>query len=69
MTTMGKAFGYLALAYQPLGILLLRLRNLIVQNRCSILLRILNQRKDNLYGYITIVSETTVRIRSNNCYQ
>lgn len=62
IVTMDKDFGYLAQAYNPPGILLLRLRNPTIPHRLEAILRAL-QLCEKLYGYITVVTETSIRRR------
>ncbi len=62
IVTMDKDFGYLAQVYNPLGILLLRLKKPLIQNRLEAILRAL-QLGEKLYGYITVITETHVRRR------
>jgi len=62
VVTMDKDFGYLAQAYNPPGILLLRLRIPTIPRRLEAILRAL-QLGERLYGYITVVSETSIRRR------
>ncbi len=62
IVTMDKDFGYLAQAYNPPGVIILRLRDPRIPNRIRAILRAL-QLKDQLYGYITIVTDTKIRRR------
>jgi len=62
VVTMDKDFGYLAQAYNPPGILLLRLRVPTIPYRSEAILRAL-QLDEKLYGYITVVTETRIRRR------
>ncbi len=57
-----KDFGYLAQAYRPPGVVILRLRDPRVPNRIKAILGAL-QLKEELYGYITIVTDTRIRRR------
>jgi len=59
---MGKDFGYLVQAYNPPGVVILRLRDPRVPSRIRAVLRTL-QLKDQPYGYITIVTDTKIRRR------
>jgi len=60
--TMDKDFGYLAQAYNPPGIILLKLRIPTIQHRLEAILRAL-QIDERLYGCITVVTETSIRRR------
>ena len=60
--TMDKDFGYLAQAYNPPGIILLRLRRPLIHNRLEAILRAL-QLGERLYGHITVVTEIGIRRR------
>ncbi|MEL9940661.1 MAG: DUF5615 family PIN-like protein [Ignisphaera sp.] len=62
LVTMDKDFGYLAQAYNPPGILLLRLRIPTISHRLEAILRAL-QLCEELYGYITVVTETHIKRR------
>ena len=62
IVTMDKDFGYLAQAYRPPGIVLLRLKKPLVSSRLEAILRVL-QLGLGLYGYITVVTETRIRRR------
>ncbi|MEM0015160.1 MAG: DUF5615 family PIN-like protein [Zestosphaera sp.] len=62
IVTMDKDFGYLAQAYNPPGIVLLRLREPLIPRRLEAILRALSLGED-LYGYIVIVTETRIRRR------
>lgn len=62
VVTMDRDFGYLAQAYNPPGILLLRLRTPTIPQRLEAILRAL-QLSEKLYGYITVVTETSIRRR------
>lgn len=62
IVTMDKDFGYLAQAYRPPGIVLLRLKKPLVSSRLEAILRVL-QLGGKLYGYITVVTETRIRRR------
>jgi len=62
IVTMDKDFGYLAQAYNPPGILLLRLRSPTIPHRLEAILRAL-QLNEKLYGYITVATETSIRRR------
>ena len=62
IVTMDKDFGYLAQAYRPLGVVILRLRDPRIPNRLKAILRALRL-KEQLYGYITIVTDTKIRKR------
>lgn len=62
IVTMDKDFGYLAQAYNPPGVLLLRLRTPIIPHRLEAILRALRL-GERLYGYITVVTETSIRRR------
>ena len=62
IVTMDKDFGYLAQAYNPPGIIILRLRDPRIPNRIKAILRALSL-GEQLYGYITIVTETRIRKR------
>jgi len=62
VVTMDKDFGYLAQAYNPPGIVLLRLRVPTIRHRLEAILRAL-QLGERLYGYITVVTETSIRRR------
>ncbi len=62
IVTIDKDFGYLAQAYKPPGVVILRLRDPRVPNRIKVILRILSL-GERLYGYITVVSETRIRKR------
>jgi len=62
IVTMDKDFGYLAQAYNPPGVIILRLRDPRIPNRIRAILRALRL-KEQLYGYITIVTETKIRRR------
>jgi len=62
IVTMDKDFGYLAQAYNPPGVILLRLRISTIQHRLEAILRAL-QLGEGLYGYITVVSEASIRRR------
>lgn len=61
--TMDKDFGYSTTAYNPPGILLLRLRNPNISNRLNTILRVLEEYKNELYGFITVASEFITRRR------
>jgi len=61
--TMDKDFGYSTTAYNPPGILLLRLRNPNISNRLNTILRVLEEYKNGLYGFITMASEFITRRR------
>ena len=56
IVTMDKDFGYLAVAYNPPGLVLLRLRDPRIPNRVKAILRAL-ELGERLYGYITVVTE------------
>ncbi len=62
IVTMDKDFGYLAQAYNPPGVIILRLRDPTIPNRIRAILRAL-QLGERLYGYITIVTDTRIRRR------
>ncbi len=62
IVTMDKDFGYLAQAYNPPGVVILRLKDPRIPNRIRAILRALNLR-DQLYGHVTIVTETRIRKR------
>jgi len=62
IVTMDKDFGYLAQAYRPLGVIILRLKDPRISNRTRVILRILSL-GEQLYGYITIATEKQVRKR------
>ena len=62
IVTMDKDFGYLAQAYRPPGIVILRLRDPRIPNRLKAILRAL-QLKEKLYSYITVVTDTRIRRR------
>jgi len=62
IVTMDKDFGYLAQAYNPPGILLLRLKAPTIPHRLEAILRAL-QLNEKLYGYITVLTETSIRRR------
>jgi len=62
IVTMDKDFGYLAQAYRPLGVVILRLRDPRIPNRIRVILRTLSL-GEQLYGYITIVTENRIRKR------
>ncbi|MCD6488295.1 MAG: DUF5615 family PIN-like protein [Desulfurococcales archaeon] len=62
IVTMDKDFGYLAQAYNPPGVVILRLRDPRVPNRVRAILRALSL-GEQLYGYITIVTDTRIRKR------
>ncbi len=62
IVTMDKDFGYLAQAYNPPGVVILRLRDPKISDRIRAILRAL-QLKDKLYGYITVVTDTKIRRR------
>ncbi|MCE4613370.1 MAG: DUF5615 family PIN-like protein [Desulfurococcales archaeon] len=62
VVTMDKDFGYLAQAYSPPGVLLVRLRVPTIPHRLEAILRAL-QLGEKLYGYITVVTETRIRRR------
>jgi len=62
VVTMDKDFGYLAQAFNPPGILLLRLRTPTIPHRLEAILHAL-QLGERLYGYITVVSEARIRRR------
>ena len=62
IVTMDKDFGYLAQAYRPPGVVILRLRDPRVPNRIKAILKAL-QLGEQLYGYITVVTDTRVRRR------
>jgi len=62
IVTMDKDFGYLAQAYNPPGVILLRLRIPTIQRRLEAILRAL-QLGEGLYGYITVVAEASIRRR------
>ena len=62
VVTMDKDFGYLAQAYNPPGILLLRLRVPTIPHRLKAILCAL-QLGERLYGYITVVTETRIKRR------
>ena len=53
---MDKDFGYLAVSYNPPGLVLLRLRDPRILNRVKAILRAL-ELGERLYGYITVVTE------------
>ncbi len=61
IVTMDKDFGYLAQAYNIPGLVLLRLRDPRIPNRLRAILRALQV--GELYGYITIVTESRIRRR------
>jgi len=63
VVTMDKDFGYLAQAYNPPGILLLRLRSPTTPHRLEAILRAL-QLGEKLYNYITVVTETEAMIKN-----
>ena len=60
--TMDKDFGYLAQAYNPPGVIILRLRDPRIPNRVKAILRALTL-GEQLQGYITIVTDTRIRKR------
>ncbi len=62
IVTMDKDFGYLAQAYKPPGIVILRLKDPRIPNRVKAVLRAL-QLKEQLYGHITVVTDTRIRKR------
>jgi len=62
IVTMDKDFGYFAQAYRPPGIIILRLRDPRMPNRLEAILRAL-QLKEQLYGHITVVTDTSMRRR------
>ena len=62
IVTMDKDFGYIAQAYNPPGVVILRLREPRVPNRIRAVLRALSL-GEQLYGYITIVTDTRIRKR------
>ncbi len=62
IATMDKNFGYLAQAYNPPEIIILRLRDPRMPNRIKAVLRALSL-GEQLYGYITVVTETQIRKR------
>ena len=62
IVTMDKDFGYIALSHKPPGLILLRLNDPKIQNRLHAILKVLELRAE-LYGYITIISETIIRRR------
>lgn len=62
IVTMDKDFGYIAQAYNPPGIVILRLKDPRIPNRIKAILRALSLGKQ-LYGYITIVTDTQIRRR------
>ena len=62
IVTMDKDFGYLAQAYNPPGVVILRLKDPRIPNRIRAILRALNL-GDKLYGHVTIVTETRIRKR------
>jgi len=63
IVTMDKDFGYLAQTYEPPGIILLRLRDPRIPNRLQAILKVIERYGVKLYGYITVVSEYTIRRR------
>ena len=62
IVTMDKDFGYLAQAYNPPGVVILRLKDPRIPNRIRAILRALNL-GEQLYGHVTIVTETRIRKR------
>ncbi len=62
IVTMDKDFGYLAQAYNPPGIVILRLKDPRIPNRIRAILRALSL-GDQLYGHVIIVTETRIRKR------
>jgi len=62
VVTMDKDFGYLAQAYNPPGILLLRLKIPTIPRRLEAILRAL-QLGEKLYNNITVVTDTSIRRR------
>jgi len=62
IVTMDKDFGYIAQAYNPPGIVILRLRDPRIPNRIEATLRALSL-GEQLYGYITVVTDTQIRRR------
>ena len=62
IVTMDKDFGYLAQAHGPPGVVILRLRDPRIPSRLKAILRAL-QFKKQLYGYITVITETRIRRR------
>ena len=61
IVTMDKDFGYLAQAYRPPGVIILRLKDPRIPNRIKAILRALEA--GELLGYITIVTDTRIRKR------
>ncbi|MEB3772081.1 MAG: hypothetical protein GSR82_00210 [Desulfurococcales archaeon] len=59
---MDKDFGYLAQAHKPPGVVLLRLRNPIVENRVKAIIRAVKL-GGQLYGYMTVVEDYRIRKR------
>jgi len=62
VVSMDKDFGYLAQAYNPPGILLLRLKIPTIPRRLEAILRAL-QLDEKLYNNIMVVTETSIRRR------
>jgi len=62
IVTMDKDFGYLAQAYNPPGVVILRLKDPRIPNRIKAILRALSL-GSQLYGHVTIVTETRIRKR------
>jgi len=62
IVTMDKDFGYLAQAYNPPGVAILRLKDPRVVNRVRAILRAMSL-GEQLYGHITIVTDTRIRKR------
>jgi len=65
IVTMDKDFGYLALSYNPPGVVLLRLKDPRIPKRLKAILKAI-ELKEKLYGYITIVAETVIKRRPIN---
>ena len=62
IVTMDKDFGYLAQAYKPPGIILLRLKKPTVTRRLKAIFQALQLGK-KLYNHITVITETRIRRR------
>lgn len=62
IVTMDKDFGHLAQAYNPLGVVILRLRDPRVPSRIRAILRALSL-GEQLYDYVTVVTDTRIRKR------
>ncbi len=62
IVTMDKDFGHLAQAYKPPGVVILRLKDPRIPRRIDAILRALKL-KEELKGYITIVTDARIRRR------